>query len=93
MVEISLFNFLSISFYKGGWKYRVNLGEDAGTNGWEHDFVGYVYPMPEEDGGTVPICVGYESDYWSNLVRQGECLEVKKNFFCLMTKSNDQLRL
>ena len=68
----------------GGWKYRVNLGEDAGTNGWEHDFVGYVYPMSEEDGGTVPICVGYESDHWSNLVKQGECLEVRTFLLLLL---------
>lgn len=32
----------------GGWKYRVEQHcENAGTDGWEHDFVFYAYPQPQ----------------------------------------------
>ena len=42
-----------------GWKYRFSENcEDAGDNGWEHDFVFYTFPVNPEH--VIPISVGLE---------------------------------
>ena len=56
----------------------MSSGTNAGSNGWTHDFVGYVFPLNEgSQGGMVPIAVGHETTYWSNLVQRGEYIQVR----------------
>ena len=55
----------------------MSSGTNAGSNGWTHDFVGYVFPLNEgSQGGMVSIAVGHETTYWSNLVQRGEYIQV-----------------
>ena len=60
----------SIGHATGPWRYRVNKGSNAGTNGWHHD--SNFWAFTSKQPGNEAYLVGHATNPWRYRLSKGE---------------------